>query len=208
MCKKIFHYLWTISLIQLIRWIQVFEHVTSSVKDQDASTAPTRHMSETGSLNCLQSMLLWFITFPGLTDFLPNLGKSPFDRKNASDFAGYVRMASVGLVLPVTPRLQTYPTFLYFRRGRWYLYWFTVLTGWSVREDVSVIASRCRWVWRRCGVGAVDRVDLGARGAWRRVFTRAGSRSLAGAESRLLPGGPLQLTPLTACNNTTHTIAE
>ena len=37
---------------------------TSCVRDQDATTAPTRHMWETRSLNWAQFMLHWFIRFP------------------------------------------------------------------------------------------------------------------------------------------------
>ena len=41
---------------------------TSCVRDQDATTAPARHMWETGSLNWTQFMLHWFIRFCEFTE--------------------------------------------------------------------------------------------------------------------------------------------
>ena len=53
---------------------------TSCVRDQDTTTAPARHMWETGSLNWAQFMLQQFIRFPGFaefSEFLFHLGKTP-----------------------------------------------------------------------------------------------------------------------------------
>ena len=53
---------------------------TSSVRDQDATTVPARHVWETGSLNWPQFTLQWFIWFPEFaefTEFQLNLGKTP-----------------------------------------------------------------------------------------------------------------------------------
>ena len=63
---------------------------TSCVRDQDATTAPPRHMWETGSLNWAQFMLQWFIRFPEIaefSEFLFHLGKTQlkltFNKNNA-----------------------------------------------------------------------------------------------------------------------------
>ena len=56
------------------------EPATSCVRDQDATTAPARHMCETGSLNWPQFKLQWFIRFPEFaefSEFLFHLGKTP-----------------------------------------------------------------------------------------------------------------------------------
>ena len=61
------------------------EPVVSYVRDQDATTAPARHMWDTGSLNWPKFMLQWFIQFPEFTKFtkfLFNLRKTPLDRIN------------------------------------------------------------------------------------------------------------------------------
>ena len=50
---------------------------TSCVRDQDATTAPARHIWETGSLNWPQFMLQWSIRFPEFSEFLFHLGKTP-----------------------------------------------------------------------------------------------------------------------------------
>ena len=50
---------------------------SSCVRDQDGTTAPTRHVWETGSLNWAQFMLQWFISFAEFSEFLFHLGKSP-----------------------------------------------------------------------------------------------------------------------------------
>ena len=58
---------------------------TSCVRDQDANTAPARHMWETGSLNWTQFMLQWFIRFSEFaqfSEFLLHLGKSPLKGSN------------------------------------------------------------------------------------------------------------------------------
>ena len=56
---------------------------TSCVRDQDATTAPARHMLETGSLNWAKFILQWFISFPEFIEFAEfnesslHLGKTP-----------------------------------------------------------------------------------------------------------------------------------
>ena len=50
---------------------------TFSVRHQDATTVPARHMWETESLNWGQFMLQWFIRFPEFSEFLLHLGKTP-----------------------------------------------------------------------------------------------------------------------------------
>ena len=59
------------------------EPATSCVRDQDATTAPARHMWETGSLNWAQFMLQWFINFTEFTEF--SKSSAPF-RKNSNVF--------------------------------------------------------------------------------------------------------------------------
>ena len=54
--------------------VKGFTPATSSARDQDATTAPVRHMWETGSLNWLRFILQWFITCP---EILFHLGKIP-----------------------------------------------------------------------------------------------------------------------------------
>ena len=44
-----------------VRYIKGLEPAASCVRDQDATTAPARHMWETGSLTWAQFMLHWFI---------------------------------------------------------------------------------------------------------------------------------------------------
>ena len=56
--------------------VKLLEPATSCVSYQDATTAPARHMWETGSLNWSQFMLQWFIWFPEFTEFLFYLGKT------------------------------------------------------------------------------------------------------------------------------------
>ena len=54
----------------------------SCVRDQDASTAPARHMWETGSLNWTQFMLQWIMWFPEFaefSEFLFHLSKTPME---------------------------------------------------------------------------------------------------------------------------------
>ena len=61
------------------------EPAISYVRDQDATTAPARHMWDTGSLNWPKFMLQWFIQFPEFpkfTKFLLSLRKTPLDRIN------------------------------------------------------------------------------------------------------------------------------
>ena len=56
----------------LIIWrllLKGFRPAASHVGDQDATTAPTRHRWETGSLNWPQFILQWFIRIPELTEF-------------------------------------------------------------------------------------------------------------------------------------------
>ena len=50
---------------------------TSSVRDQDATTAPARHVWETGSLNWAQFKLRWFIRFSEFTK-----SSAPFRRNS------------------------------------------------------------------------------------------------------------------------------
>ena len=62
--------------------VEELEPATSSVRDQDATTVPAINTWEIGSLNWLQFMLQWFITFPEFaefTEFLLNLGKTPIN---------------------------------------------------------------------------------------------------------------------------------
>ena len=60
---------------------------TSCVRDQDATTAPARHLWEAGSLNWAQFMLQWFIRFSEFTEF--NESSVPF-RKNSSEIHFFV----------------------------------------------------------------------------------------------------------------------
>ena len=56
---------------------------TSCVRDQNATTAPARHIWDTGSLNWTLFMLQWFIKFPEFTEFSESsalLGKTPMCR--------------------------------------------------------------------------------------------------------------------------------
>ena len=64
-----------LNVLHWIRWIQwqkiydikrtrTCHSPTSCVRDQHATTAPARHMWETGSLNWAQFMLQWFIRLP------------------------------------------------------------------------------------------------------------------------------------------------
>ena len=58
--------------------VKGLELAITCVRDQQATTAPARHMLETGSWNRFQFMLQWFIRFPELaefTEFLFHLGK-------------------------------------------------------------------------------------------------------------------------------------
>ena len=76
--------------IQRIQWQKIYDirrtrtshTATSCVRDQDATTAPARHMWETGSLNWAQFMLQWFIRFPEFTEFSES--SAPFS-KNSID---------------------------------------------------------------------------------------------------------------------------
>ena len=53
------------------------------VRDQDATTVPTRHTWEAGSLNWAQFMLQWFTKFPDLAEITEfNESSTPF-RKNS-----------------------------------------------------------------------------------------------------------------------------
>ena len=60
--------------------VKKLKTATSCVRDQDATTAPARHMWDTRSLNWTQFMLQWFIRFPGFAEF--NESSTPF-RKNS-----------------------------------------------------------------------------------------------------------------------------
>ena len=55
------------------------EPATNHLLCKDATTAPSRHMWETRSLNWFQFMLQWFIRFPGFTEF--NESSAPFRKK-------------------------------------------------------------------------------------------------------------------------------
>ena len=60
--------------------VKGLELAISCVRDQHATTAPVRHMLETGSLNWLQFMLQWFTRFPEFAEFTErsaHLGKTP-----------------------------------------------------------------------------------------------------------------------------------
>ena len=62
------------------------EPATSCIRDQDATTAPARHVWETGSLNWAQFMLQWFIWFSEFTEITEfNESSAPF-RKNSNKF--------------------------------------------------------------------------------------------------------------------------
>ena len=54
-----------------------FKPAISCVRDQNATTAPTRHLWETESLNWLQFMLQWFIRIDEFAEFRLHLGKTP-----------------------------------------------------------------------------------------------------------------------------------
>ena len=60
--------------------VKGLEPATSYIRDHDTTTAPARHMYETGSLNWPQFMPKWFIRYPEFTDFNES---SPF-RKNSN----------------------------------------------------------------------------------------------------------------------------
>ena len=63
--------------------VKGLEPATSCVRDQDATTAPARHMWEIGSLNWAQFMIQWFISFPEFAEFTEfNESSAPF-RKNS-----------------------------------------------------------------------------------------------------------------------------
>ena len=53
--------------------VQTCHPVTSCVRDKDATTAPARHMWETGSMNWAQFMLQWFIRFLEFSEFLSRI---------------------------------------------------------------------------------------------------------------------------------------
>ena len=57
---------------------------TSCVRHQHATTAPARHMWETGSLNWAQFMVQCFISIPEFCEFLLHLGKTPIFCKGRS----------------------------------------------------------------------------------------------------------------------------
>ena len=57
--------------------VKRLEPATPCVRNQDATTVPSRHMWETGSLNWAQFMLQWFIRFPEFSEFLYHLRKTP-----------------------------------------------------------------------------------------------------------------------------------
>ena len=68
----------------LVITIKGFEPATFSVREQDVTTAPARHMWETGPLNWLQFMLHWFIRFSEFaefTEFLFHFGKTPMSKQ-------------------------------------------------------------------------------------------------------------------------------
>ena len=75
-----------------IHWIQWLKHLpskgfkpaTSCVRNQDATTVPTRHRWEALYLNWPKFMLQWFITFPEFAEFIESLfhlGKTPMSLK-------------------------------------------------------------------------------------------------------------------------------
>ena len=74
--------------VHRIQWqnylsLKGFEPATSCIRDQDATTAPARHMWKTVSLNWAQFMLQWFIKFPEFTEITEfNESSAPF-RKNS-----------------------------------------------------------------------------------------------------------------------------
>ena len=72
---------------------------TSCVRDQNATTAPARHMWETGSLNWAQFMLQWFIRFPEFAEFTEfNESSAPF-RKNSNELIFRNKMIEFHFVL-------------------------------------------------------------------------------------------------------------
>ena len=64
-----------------IKRTRTCQSATSCVRDQHATTAPSRHMWEIGSLNWARFMLQWFISFSEFTEFSEN--SAPF-RKNSN----------------------------------------------------------------------------------------------------------------------------
>ena len=68
--------------------VKGFQPATTSVRDQNATTAPARHAWKTGSLNWGQFMLQWFIRFPEFAEFTES--SAPF-RKNCNVSETYYR---------------------------------------------------------------------------------------------------------------------
>ena len=64
--------------------IKGLEPATFCVRDQDATTAPVRHMWETGSLSWSQFMLQWFISFPEFAEFTEFNESATLFRKNSN----------------------------------------------------------------------------------------------------------------------------
>ena len=71
-------YLKVFTDIQWIQWQNICHYskraetchpTTSHIRNRDATTAPARHIWETGSLNWAQCMLQWFISFPEFAEF-------------------------------------------------------------------------------------------------------------------------------------------
>ena len=56
---NVFHWIQRIQWQKKLFTVKGLEPATSCVRDQDATTAPARHMWETGSLNWVQFMLQW-----------------------------------------------------------------------------------------------------------------------------------------------------
>ena len=69
------------NICQYSKRAQAYNPATSCVRDQDATTAPSRHMWEIGTLNWAHIMLQWFTRFPEFVEF--DESSVPF-RKNSN----------------------------------------------------------------------------------------------------------------------------
>ena len=73
-------YEFSLNICHYSKRVRTCPPATSCAREQDATTAPARHMWETGSLNWAQFILQWFISFPEFaefSEFLFHLGKTP-----------------------------------------------------------------------------------------------------------------------------------
>ena len=76
---KSFHWIQWQNICHYSKRTRTCHPATCCVRDQDATSAPSRYMWEIGSLNSAQFMLQWFTRFPEFTEFsefLFHLGKT------------------------------------------------------------------------------------------------------------------------------------